>query len=132
MSRISILKQDFKYLPETISEENLSLTPETAVASYEPTIAEICRKAQSFWKEDALQELRLCVIQAFRRNPFLNSDIMIDDLNTRFKRLDKLERNRGMVDAPEILDPLELREHIKTGYYHQPDRGRKVKIHNHL
>jgi hypothetical protein len=108
------------------------LTAQTAIASYESTIAELCRKCHPFWKQDAIQELRLCVLQAFRRSPFIQSEIMIGDLSTRLKRLEKLERNRGMTDAPEILDPLELDEHIRSGYYQEPDRGRKTRIHNHL
>jgi hypothetical protein len=132
MSRISILIQDFKYPPETIKDDNLELTAETAVASYEAVIAELCRKTPPFWKPDAIQELRLCVLQAFRRSRYLDSETMIQDLNTRLKSMEKLERNRGMREAPEILDPLELQEHIKAGYYHEPDRGRKLKIHNHL
>lgn len=127
----------FKYPPESIQTGNLLITAIQTIDAFESIIYKIC-KAPPFWKKDAIQELKLCVLECHNkiknRQPGtqLNPQIVIKRLKQRFKVLSKLERNRGIKQSPDKVDPSELFNNIKQNHYEVDDTGHKLKIHNHL
>lgn len=109
------------------------MEPQQALDRYEDDILQITCKCPRFWRDDARQELRLCVLQMCKlSHGKLNDDFMGIILKRRFKQIDKLERNRGMRYAPDDMDLANLEQSIRQGYYKIDDRGHKLKIHNHL
>ncbi|MCK5016267.1 MAG: hypothetical protein KAS32_04270 [Candidatus Peribacteraceae bacterium] len=133
MNKIESLIQNFKYPPEAIKDNNLMLTPKTAVKYYEPAIKSLTHTCPRFYKQDAIQELKLCVLQAHKATKGnILPEIMLRQLNDRLKRMVKLERNRGMTYCPDNYDFVELAEKVKESVYNIQNNGNKTKIHNRL
>ena len=132
-NKVESLIENFKYPPESIKDGNLMLTPETAVEYFKPAIKSLTSTCPPFYKQDATQELKLCVLQAHKAtNGNILPEIMLRQLNDRLKRMVKLERNKGMTYCPDSYDFVELADQIRESVYNMQDNGKQTKIHNHL
>lgn len=126
---------DFKYSPNLIDNDgNLQMTALQAVEAYDGIIKRIC-KAPGFWRADAIQELKLCVLEQFKlKKQRLNPAILINKLHDRFNDFASLERNRGIKNT-DRASKAEIEYNVNKLLWDVEDIddvGYKVKIHNHL
>ena len=113
----------------------MSLSIKNALSRYESDILYLTRKCPAFWKPDIRQELRYTVIRLCQLTDpkgSLDDNLVKLTIIREFKRFCKLERNKGMKYAPDVVNWLDITEDIKQFHYNIVNNGDKVKIHNHL
>ena len=125
ITKTQLLIQDFHYPAEVMQSGKLQLSPEQAIEAFQNVIKAICRGTPIFWRQDALQELKLAILECYQITRNLKPNIVINRLKERYDKMRQFEYNSGARLTDEINE-------IQSNIYNVDNTGNKIRIHNHL
>lgn len=103
------------------------------IAEYQGEIDRLTDRCPRFWRQDAIQQLKLTVLECERvYDGQLRRLYVLTCLKKRFRALDSLERNRGMRDCPDVIDWYDLERRAKEHAYTVRHVGNTTIFEKHV